>query len=237
MPAAGLGSRFATAGITKPKPLIEVLGKPMVRWAADSFPTLDDDDFLFIIRQAHVDQYNLDARLKEIFTPEVDIVVIDHLTEGPACTAAKAERYVDEQAAVVITDCDHYFEAPAFYDLFENPTDDIVGAIPVYRSEDESNSFSKVDDNWQIQEVREKQKISTYANIGAYYYSQFGDFLWAVDQMKAKGRTVNDEYYVGPSYNELLAREDTIYARECDCVWRLGTPDAVEHFEENFQPD
>lgn len=234
MPVAGLGSRFATAGITKPKPLIAVGEKPMVRWAADSIPFVDDDEFVFVVREAHVDQYGIDEKLREIFSPDVDIVVIDYLTEGPACTARLAEEYVSDDEPVIVTDSDHYFHNPEYVELLTDPQDDVHGAIPVFEATDEGLSYSAVGDEKMITEVAEKRRISQYANIGAYYFQSFGDFTWALDRAREEQRTVNDEYYVAPLYNELIDRGDRILASKCETVWSLGTPDAVETFETNF---
>jgi len=236
MPVAGLGSRFATAGITKPKPLIEIGDRPMVRWAADSIPFVDDDDFVFVVRQAHVDKHSLDEELRRLFSPAVDIVVIDYLTEGPACTAKLAEEYVSPDESVIVTDSDHYFQSERYNRLLREPPDDLLGAIPVFEATDEGLSYSAVDDEMRISRVAEKERISAYANIGAYYFAKFDDFVWALERARERGRTVNDEYYVAPLYNELIEREERarIQACECEAVWSLGTPDAVETFEEGF---
>ena len=85
-----------------------------------------------------------------------------------------------------------------------------------------------------ISEVAEKRRISNHANIGAYYFSKFGYFLDALKRSKEKGAKTNDEYYVAPLYNELIADGKRVVARECDTVWSLGTPDLVETFESKF---
>ena len=36
IPMAGRGSRFASAGFELPKPLIDVMGKPMIDWVIDN---------------------------------------------------------------------------------------------------------------------------------------------------------------------------------------------------------
>jgi dTDP-glucose pyrophosphorylase len=234
MPVAGLGSRFATVGITKPKPLIEVDEKPMVRWAAASIPFVDDDDFVFIVRQAHVDEFEIDERLQEIFSPSIDVIVINSLTAGPACTARLATEVVDESESVVITDSDHYFESEAYNALVSEEPADIDGAIPVFESQQEGLSYSAVEEERRITRIKEKEPISPYANIGAYYFGAFGDFLEALERIEADDQRVNDEYYVAPTYNELIADGKTIVARECDTVWSLGTPESVERFEQEY---
>lgn len=234
MPIAGLGSRFATEGITKPKPLIEVGDKPMVRWAADSIPFVDDDKFVFVVREAHVDRYDIGEKLRRIFSPNIDIVVIDYLTEGPACTAELAAEHIRSEEKVVVTDSDHFFQSNSYNRLLENPPSDVRGAIPVFPATNDGLSYSSVDDDMHIDRVAEKEQISRYANIGAYYFSAFEDFKWALQRTREKEQTVNEEYYVAPLYNEMIERGDTIVACECEDVWSLGTPADVRAFEEDF---
>ncbi|MXR50999.1 NTP transferase domain-containing protein [Halovenus sp. WSH3] len=234
MPVAGLGSRFATVGISKPKPLIEVGDKPMVRWAADSIPFVDDEEFVFVARQAHVDEYDIDDRLREIFTPAIDVVAIDYLTEGPACTAALAREHVDDEESVIVTDSDHYFESEQYRKLLTSDREGVRGAIPVFKADDDGLSYSAVDEEMHIQRVAEKDPISRYANIGAYYFDEFGEFRSALEIVQKREETVNNEYYVAPLYNEFVDGDGDIVACECETVWSLGTPDAVERFESEY---
>lgn len=61
IPMAGAGSRFAQAGYTFPKPLIEVKNKPMIQIIVDNLrPKLRDDvKFTFIVQKDHYDKYAL----------------------------------------------------------------------------------------------------------------------------------------------------------------------------------
>jgi molybdopterin-guanine dinucleotide biosynthesis protein A len=43
IPLGGVGSRFAAEGYTRPKPLIRVLGKEMIRWVLDSLDLQPND--------------------------------------------------------------------------------------------------------------------------------------------------------------------------------------------------
>ncbi len=234
MPAAGLGSRFATIGITKPKPLIQIDGKEMIRWAADSIPFVDDEDFVFIVRRAHVDKFGIDDDLRRLFSEEVGVVTIDYLTEGPACTAALAKEHVSCSEPVIITDSDHYFQSAEYEQLLTAQSVEVQGAIPVRPAQDEGLSYSEVDDEMTITQVAEKERISRYANVGAYYFAEFGHFMWALNRVQEKEKTVNDEYYVAPLYNELIEQNLKVVACKCDTAWNLGTPSAVETFQNQF---
>ena len=53
IPMAGRGSRFIEAGITTPKPFIDVLGKPMIARVIDNL-NCDNARFILIIRSEHL---------------------------------------------------------------------------------------------------------------------------------------------------------------------------------------
>lgn len=79
---AGLGSRFANAGYTFPKPLIEVRGKPMIQVVCENLNV--KAKFIFIVQKAHMEKYNLKHFLNAI-APGCQIVLLDGVTEGAAC--------------------------------------------------------------------------------------------------------------------------------------------------------
>lgn len=67
MPMAGEGSRFANAGWTTPKPLIELNGQPLFKRAISSVVAEGIEmKYSFIVRQEHIDKYGIDARYQII---------------------------------------------------------------------------------------------------------------------------------------------------------------------------
>ena len=81
IPMAGEGSRFAKAGYTFPKPLIEVHQKPMIQLVVDNLGL--KGNFIFIVRREHLKKYNLKSFLN-IIAPNCKIITIDKVTEGAA---------------------------------------------------------------------------------------------------------------------------------------------------------
>jgi dTDP-glucose pyrophosphorylase len=234
MPVAGLGSRFAKVGIHTPKPLINICGKPMVMWAAASLPFAKAEDFIFVVRKEHVDSHEIDVKLRQLFSGSRTIV-IDYVTEGAACTALKAEKFIKNDDPLIITDCDHYFLNRNYNALVTNTPEGVSGAIPVFPAEGEKWSFTKTDDSWTALQVAEKVRISPYANIGSYFFSRGRDFVWGAEKMISENKHVNNEFYVCPVYQELIDRGDTIKAALSQAVWGLGTPEDVEKFTSDFE--
>ncbi|MDP1270829.1 hypothetical protein Q6267_27800, partial [Klebsiella pneumoniae] len=80
-----LGSRFKDSGINTPKPLIDVLGFPMIVWAMKSVETLHFTQKIFITLRQHNVEFNLDKVLLEHY-PESTIIELDEVTEGQLST-------------------------------------------------------------------------------------------------------------------------------------------------------
>ena len=70
IPAAGEGLRFQEAGYAKPKPLIDVCGKPMIARVMENLATKTPQRIVLVARKEH----ELD---KEI---HCEIVELDHTT-------------------------------------------------------------------------------------------------------------------------------------------------------------
>ena len=92
IPMAGRGSRFETQGYTFPKPLIEVKGKPMIQVVVDNLNI--KAKYTFIVQKEHYKKYNL-KYLLNLITPNCNIVQVDGITEGAACTTLLAKEFID----------------------------------------------------------------------------------------------------------------------------------------------
>lgn len=236
MPMAGLGSRFTKIGIDTPKPIMNVLGKGMAKWAAESLPFAKLEDFIFIIRKEYVDKYNLDKELQKMFCQKCKIIIIDYTTEGAACTALLAKQFINNDEPLIIIDCDIHFINYEYYGLVLFPPEDLKGIIPVFKVDPSETkwSFCKFGKDHIITEVAEKKPISEYAILGAYYFRHGNDFVWAAENMIKNNERVNNEFYVAPVYNQLIRRGDKIFAAICYSNWHLGSPEHLDKFKKEY---
>ena len=88
IPMAGAGSRFEKAGYTFPKPLIDVAGQPMIQTVIENLNL--QGKYIFLVRKEHYEKYDL-KNLLNLITPNCEIIQIEGLTEGAACTVLKAQ--------------------------------------------------------------------------------------------------------------------------------------------------
>src|SRR5687767_5288262 len=109
MPMAGRGSRFAKEGISVPKPLIDLGGRPFFWWAIESVAcALPLKQIVAVVLEEHVAQFGIDAAIRSYY-PEASIIALPEVTRGAAETAARGVRGLDSRGPLAINDCDHAF--------------------------------------------------------------------------------------------------------------------------------
>lgn len=120
MPMAGEGSRFAKAGWTTPKPLIELNGQPLFKHAISSVFAEDIPmKYSFIVRQEHIDKYAIDKGIKS-FLPEANIFSVLKTTRGAVETCLMAESAIADEDAVIVMDCDLEFRSQRFLEIIRS---------------------------------------------------------------------------------------------------------------------
>lgn len=235
VPMAGRGSRFATQGVQTPKPLIQVDGKPMVYWALQSLKGLVFNQVIFIALQEHDRQFDL-KRLLPSFTGEgidVQLVLLDDVTEGQLCTVLTADRYIDTPEDILIASSDTLVISDIGKDVAQWKSS-CAGLISVANMPDDRWSFARVDDNGVVVEVAEKIRISPHASTGLYYFSDGSKFVNYGREMVARQEKTRGEYYVMPVYQKYIDDGAEIRLSVASQMWDMGTPDALQTFLKTY---
>lgn len=228
IPMAGAGSRFAEKGYSFPKPLIDVNGKPMIEVVVNTLP--ECGEYVFLCRSEHIEEYRLVETLNEITHGRATVVPVDRLTEGAACTALLAKAYINSDEPLLIANSDQYVEYDRRnFDVLRNFAD-ADGIIFAFNACHPKWSFVKVDERNQIFEVAEKRPISNVATCGLYYWSRGVQFVEAAERMIAKDIRTNGEFYIAPTFNELIADGGRVLPFFVDRMAGLGTPEDLEAF-------
>ena len=222
IPIGGIGQRFKDEGYLMPKPLINVLGKPMIYRVIDNL-SLSEDDNIYIIYNNQLKEYNFEDLLKFYFPKKnIYFISLDFLTKGSAETVLTGlnELPVKElNKEFLIMDCDTFYN------------EDIIGLYKqsknknlIYYFKDENPnpifSYIKVDSNEQVMDIKEKEKISHNANTGAYGFES-GHLL---KQYCERILNLKSELYISYVYKEMLNNEIKIYGQLLKSFNCVGTP-------------
>lgn len=233
IPMAGRGQRFLEANYQLPKPLILINGKPMIELVVHNLMPSREHRFIFIIRKEHQEKYGFAHYLKRI-SPDCQVVTVDRVTEGAACTVLMAEPYINNEDELMIANCDQWIDTNIDDYLLELHKRKAAGLIMTMKASDSKWSYVKCDGNGEVTEVAEKIVVSEEATVGIYNFANGNDFVKAAKVMIERNLRVNNEFYVAPVYNILIEKKAKIVTynigKVMDGMYGLGTPEDLEQF-------
>lgn len=171
-------------------------------------------------------------KCQELGIANYHLILLDYLTDGQATTATLAEKYWNQEHALLIYNIDTYVE-PGQMNSEELKGD---GFIPCFKAEGDHWSFVRLDEQDRVVEIREKQRISDHCTLGAYYFKTCGLYKKLYDEYYSEEKNlVKGEKYVAPLYDYLLSQGGEIYISDIapERVHVLGTPEELEYFLEH----
>jgi dTDP-glucose pyrophosphorylase len=233
LPIAGRGSRFADAGYTVPKPLIPVHGTPMIEAVVRNVRPSRPHRFVFVALREHLDHLGMLETLERA-APGCVVVPVEVVTDGAACTVLLARSFIDSDEPLMIANSDQWVDVgiDGYLDSMARSRAD--GLIMTMKATDPKWSFVGLDLAGLVTRVVEKEPISDEATVGIYNFRRGRDFVRAADRMIARNDRVNGEFYVAPTYNELIneGARITIHnvGREGAGMYGLGIPADLERF-------
>lgn len=227
MPMGGKGSRFSKYGYEYPKPLLEIHGKPFFYWATQSLAKfVEVEDIIFVVLKEHVEQYEIDKRIKAYY-PDAIVHVIPEVLNGAVLTCMEGMKEIEDGAPIVFNDCDHIFRCRSFEEFVRGEQEEkIDGALLTFPSDSPKYSFLRLNEDGNVTETVEKQAISNQAICGCYYFADKKTF------MDASRRYLTNcdyqEFFVSGVYNIMAQEQSVIKAFETDFHVPFGVPEEYE---------
>jgi HAD superfamily hydrolase (TIGR01509 family) len=232
IPMAGAGSRFASAGYTFPKPLIEVNGKPMIQVVIENLNI--EANYTFVVRKEHYENYSLQYLLT-LIAPNCNIIQVDNLTEGSACTTLLAKEFINNDYPLLLANSDQFMQWNSNESLYAFNADGIDAGILTFKATHPKWSYAKIGEDGFVSEVAEKKPISDNATVGVYYWKRGSDYVKYAEQMIEKNIRTNNEFYICPVFNEAIADGKKIRIKEIERMWGIGTPEDLNYFLEHYK--
>ena len=226
MPMGGAGSRFSKNGYVHPKPLIEIHGKPFFYWAAESILRyIEDYDLTFVILKQHIEQFNLDKKVKE-FYPDARIEVLPEVLPGPVFTSLKGVSGIEDNLPILFNDCDHMFRCEAVNKLINSNELGSDGVLLTFKADTPQFSYIKYDTDGKIIGTVEKQVVSNHAICGAYIFRDAELFKEAA--AKYINNCPYNECFMSGLYNVMCDEGLMVKDYLLDYHVEFGTPEEYE---------
>jgi dTDP-glucose pyrophosphorylase len=225
---AGAGSRFAKVGYLKPKPFIDVLGKPMICHVLDNL-NMKNAHFILLARKEHCEaEFDTVKLISSSYDCEFQFV--EKLTEGAACTVLHAHRMINNNDPLLIANSDQIIDMKIEHFLSDCENRMLDGSVLCFEDDDPKWSYAKIDDTGLITQIMEKKVISRNATVGIYYFHEGSEFVSNAIDMIVRNERVNNEFYVAPVYNYGIKNGDRfgIYNMDKHKMHGIGTPEDLD---------
>ena len=230
---SGLSSRFAAAGYTIPKFMIEVDGKTVIEHIVELYP--QDSEFIFIINDEHSKDMELCKYLDELDIDRLTICSVPVHKKGPVYSIEQYQHHIEDDEQVIVNYCD--FSMNFNYEDFEEFVNETQcdGCVVCYTGfhphmlGSDNYAFCKVDEHNKISEIREKEpftdnKMTEFASTGTYYFKKGSYVKKYFKELIEKDINIKDEYYVSLVHNLLIEDGLTNLVYEVPHMLQWGTP-------------
>ncbi len=221
IPLAGFGTRLRPHTYSKPKPLVNVAGKPVLGHILDKLAGLDLEEVIFIvgylgeqIRDYVEANYDFPARYVE----QKELL-------GQAHAIWLARAHVSEDVLIIFVDT--IFEA----DLLAARAIDADGVLYVKEVEDPRRFGVAVVQDGRVVRLVEKPATDEHrlAVIGVYYIKDGPWLMRAIEELMARRIQTKGEYYLADALQLMIDQGACLVPQEV-AVWEdCGKPETVLH--------
>ncbi|HEX4974678.1 MAG TPA: glycosyltransferase family 2 protein [Pseudomonadales bacterium] len=229
IPMAGAGSRFAKAGYTIPKYLIEVGGKTLLEYSLQSLPLDLAKRVFFVALEDHVDQFNLQENVRRILGDVAfTIVTVPGITRGQAETVLACGEMINNDEELAIFNIDTHYVSSTQRELLLDANKKCDGVIGACLADGDKWSFAALNEEGFVVRTSEKVRISNYALTGFYHFSKGRDFVSVAHKAVESDDRAANEFYVAPLYNSLIKQGRRYVLDKVDTFIPLGTPEDID---------
>lgn len=234
IPMAGHGSRFSKAGWEDPKPLIKIRHKRMIEIVVNNLRPSCPHRFIFICLREHLDIYNLTEILSTI-APGCQIVALDAVGEGAACSVLTAQRLIDNENPLMIANADQWVDIDINLYLDDFNQRGLDGTMMTMKASESKWSYALKDASGRVTAVVEKEVVSHEATVGIYNFRRGADFCRQAQEMITHQEKSCGEYYIAPVYTRLYEKEHAQIGTYnvgpvSTMMFGLGTPEDLMRF-------
>ena len=190
-------------GDAYPLMLEELDGVPLIEHVINSCRTIENSEIIVTLREDDSRRYSL-GRILQILDPAIHVLEIDNQTAGAACTALLAVDEINTDDELLILSVNELLDVDFGSVIQEFSSKGFSAGTITFPSVHPRYSYVKLDENGFVVQAEEKQTISHNATAGFYWFKSGKIFVDAVKKMILKGASVEGNYYICPSLNEVI---------------------------------
>jgi len=226
--------------LTRPKPFVAVLGKPMIMWVLDNLTLGMDDTLVIVYNPAFMSIGNFMREIVGTAFPDCRFVELPGPTRGAAETVLLGLRGLDEKQRTrptLLADGDTFYTVDIVSRF--RAVADTHNAVFCFNDTQPKPIYSYItlNESDDIIDIKEKVKISDWANSGCYCFRSGSELAAECEALiEANSKQLSQdgvgEFYTSGVIAVMIAKKLPFRALKIEAgdMQVLGTPSQVEEF-------
>jgi dTDP-glucose pyrophosphorylase len=205
IPIASGSNFFKIEEFGYPKPLIEIMGRPMIQHVIENIVKgIEFKKIIFIVRQDDCEKYHLDQTLNLLSPIPPIIVKVRGETQGALCSVLLAIDHIYGDEPLIIANADQIFDGGVADEISRFTSGSLDAACLAFNSVHPRWSYVRLNQDGNVVEAAEKRPISRNAIAGLYCYKSGIEFVKNSMSSIKNGSSVEGKYFISPVFNEYV---------------------------------
>ena len=216
-----------------PKPLVEVVGQPMiVQVLKDRERRLNIDKLIFVLPRSLENEFSLASILKLNTEVATSIILRDEKNSGGLCSALMAIDELSSSSPVIVMNMD---------EILNINLQNIVDKFIERKASAGLISFSSTHPRWCyaktnnqfVKSCTEKKVVSKKALAGFYFFKNKETFVQSACQAMLDDDECDGKYYLSAAINQIILRGQTVLHEEIEPsnYFSFFSPEMIREFE------
>ena len=238
IPIASSSKFFSLEEYGYPKPLIEIMGMPMIEHVIKNITHGNSfKKIIFIVQQDECDHFHLDKTLNLLSPIRPEIIKLRADTQGALCSVLLAIEHINHDEPLLISNADQIFDLGIADYLQQFTVRDLDAACLTFSSVHPRWSYVKTNRDRFVIETAEKRPISKNAIAGLYWYKKGYEFVESGMASIRNGYSVEGKFYISPVFNEYVLSGKKVghHTVPNEKYHTFYSPQKIEEFESNLK--
>ncbi|GAB5372904.1 hypothetical protein AAMO2058_001704100 [Amorphochlora amoebiformis] len=243
IPLGGLNSRFSANGYLLPAPLVRVAGKEIILWTLSNIRLTHDDELMIVYPPQFINKHLLEGIVRRLH-PRAKFAYLKGRSRGPIETVRTGLKALPPNCLgrpTICMDGDGHFVLD-ITSLYRKVAAKGDGGILSYKDVQPKPLYSYVTfkgPDRHVRMIKEKEKISDWANTGTYCFPSGVQLLKYIDTALEAKKGVHKYAFYTSSVIQAMMKDNTcqfqmIQVKE-DQFHSLGSPDLIKDFSKSQQ--
>lgn len=229
VPCAGKSSRYPNM---RPKwMLTHPDGSLMVKKALEGLD-VELKDVVIAILKEHEEKYDISRGLREDIGSEITIVILNESAKSQAGDVCQTLLKLGLNESFLVRDSDNMFIVPKVDESFNYVC---FSDIQEYKDINPGNkSYIKMNNQGIIIDIVEKQVVSSFFNVGGYFFRSPREFIDSYNRLKERDPLA--ELYISHIIEDLIVnRKEVFFGKKVNSYFDFGTSEDWFKYRQKFR--